>query len=103
MNSNSTIVVNKKISIGNDVMIGRNVIIYDSDFHALNDRSVSEEVVIGDHVWIAANAVALKGVHIGNGSVIAAGTIVKENVPEYVVIGSETKQKILSENANWKR
>ncbi|MBR2669799.1 MAG: acyltransferase [Solobacterium sp.] len=103
MNSNSTIVVNKKISIGNDVMIGRNVIIYDSDFHALNDRSVSEEVVIGDHVWIATNAMVLKGVHIGNGSVIAAGTIVKENVPEYVVIGSETKQKILSENANWKR
>lgn len=104
VNSNSVLVVNQAMTVGDDVMLGRNVVIYDSDFHSLNSKeNVSELVVIGDHVWIATNSIVLKGVHIGNGSVIAAGAIVSEDVPERVVIGNGTKQKVLSENAEWKR
>jgi acetyltransferase-like isoleucine patch superfamily enzyme len=104
VNSNSTIISHKEITIGNDVMIGRNVVIYDSDFHTLNNKeNISEPVMIGDHVWIATNCTILKGVQIGNGSVIAAGSIIKENVPEGVVAGNKTDQIILSEKAEWKR
>ena len=103
VNSNSTIVVNQKINMGNDVMIGRNTVIYDSDFHTLNGEKVSKEVMIGDHVWIATNVTVLKGVHIGEGSVIGAGTIVREDIPDHVIVGSKTKQVILSENAYWER
>lgn len=103
-NSNSVFIVNKKMTIGNDVMIGRNTTIYDSDFHSLNgEETVSEEVVIGNRVWIATNSMILKGVHIGNGSVVAAGSIVSEDVPECVTVGSNTKLRILSKDIEWKR
>lgn len=104
VNSNSVLVVNRHMTIGDDVMFGRNVVIYDSDFHSLNNKEIiSEPVVIGNHVWIATNCMVLKGVHIGDGSVVAAGSIVKEDIPKYVVIGNETKQKIFSESVQWKR
>lgn len=103
-NSDSVLVINRHITIGDDVMLGRNVVIYDSDFHSLNNKEIiSEPVEIGNHVWIATNCIVLKGVHIGDGSVVAAGTIVKEDVPERVVIGNGTEQKILSEKTQWKR
>lgn len=103
-NSNSVLVINKKTTIGNDVMLGRNVVVYDSDFHSINgEETVSEEVTIGNHVWVATNCVILKGVHIGNGSVIAAGTVVDKDVPECVVVANEDGQRILSNNAQWKR
>ncbi len=103
-NSHSVIVVNKEMNFGNDVMLGRNVVIYDSDFHSLNDKeSINEPVVIGDHVWIATNSTVLKGVHIGNGSVIAAGTILSEDVPERVLAGSGGNQRIISKDITWKR
>lgn len=104
VNSNSVMIANKKITIGNDVMIGRNVVIYDSDFHTLNNKeNISEPVTIGDHVWIATNATIMKGVHIGDGSVIAAGTTIKENIPERVVVRTEEKHIVTSDNAEWKR
>ncbi len=103
-NSNSAVIVNKEVTIGNDVMLGRNVVIYDSDFHSINNKNTkSEPVTIGDHVWIATNSMVLKGVHIGNGSIVSAGTIVKKDVPEQTIIGNDTKQKILSEGIEWKR
>ena len=44
------------------------------------------QVVIGNDVWIGANAVILPGVTLGNGSVIAAGAIVTRSVPDYAVV-----------------
>ena len=103
-NSNSVLVVNKNMVIGNDVMLGRNVVIYDSDFHSLNGKeTASKEAVIGDHVWIATNCMMLKGVHIGDGSIVAAGTVVSEDVSEHVIVAGGSKQTILSEKAEWKR
>ena len=103
-NSHSVIVANEKITIGNDVMLGRNVVIYDSDFHTLNSKKKnSEPVVIGNHVWVATNAMILRGVHVENGSVIAAGSVIVDSVPEKTVVASETKQIILSDKAEWKR
>jgi acetyltransferase-like isoleucine patch superfamily enzyme len=47
---------------------------------------VTSPVVIGDNVWIGANATILKGVHIGSGSVVAAGAVVTRDVPERCVV-----------------
>lgn len=103
-NSHSVIVANQKIVIGDDVMLGRNVVIYDSNFHSLNNQEeISKPVTIGDHVWIATNSFIMKGVCIGSGSVVAAGTIVKEDVPEQVVVGNVIGQRIIFEHAEWKR
>ena len=45
-----------------------------------------EDVVIENDVWIGMNAMILKGVHIGEGSVIGAGAIVTKDIPPYSII-----------------
>lgn len=45
------------------------------------------ECVIGNDVWIGANAVVLRGVHVGDGAVLAAGAIVNKDVPPYAIVG----------------
>ena len=85
----------KNITIGNNVWVGANVTIYDTDFHPidpyerlkLDTPALSAEVVIEDCVWIGSNAMILKGVHIGKGAVIAAGSIVTKDVPELTIYG----------------
>ena len=50
------------------------------------------DVIIGDDVWVGTHAIILKGVHIGNGSVIAAGAVVTKDVPPYTIYLSREKQ-----------
>lgn len=50
------------------------------------DRFSSNPCVIGNDVWIAANACILRGVNIGNGAVIAAGAVVTEDVEPYTIV-----------------
>lgn len=80
------------ITIGRRVLVGTSVEIYDSDFHGLRveDRGRSEPdwarpVVIEDDVFIGANVRILKGVTIGQGSVVANGSVVVSSVPPGVV------------------
>lgn len=89
INTNVSITSLQNVSIGNRVKIANNVVIVDHDHdyqNSINDYQC-DEVIIGDDVWIGANAVILKGVHIGNHAVIAAGSVVRENVPEHCVVG----------------
>lgn len=104
MNSFSVLIAAQEINLGEDVMIGRNVIVYDSDFHSLEKAVPSSKPVhIGNHVWIATNAMVLKGVTIGDGAVIAAGTLVTSNVTERSITAEERKSVVLKDNVDWKR
>jgi acetyltransferase-like isoleucine patch superfamily enzyme len=84
-NSNITISCRVGIRIGHDVAIGPNVVIRDSDDHRVVDGEKSSEInqriSIGDIVWIGTNVVVLKGVSIGDGCVIAAGSVVVRSIP----------------------
>lgn len=91
--SQQTIIVcHDNIQIGNNVMIGPNVTIYDHDhdFRAkglMNQKGyVTSPIVIEDNVWIGSNVIVLKGVRIGEGSVIASGTLVTKDVPPNTII-----------------
>lgn len=84
----------KSITIGNNVLIGTSVEIYDSSFHGLepdrrgfNPPNQSSPVVVEDNVLIGSNVKILKGVTIGRDSVIANGSIVTKSIPPGVVAG----------------
>jgi len=84
----------ERIAIGNHVAVGANSTIVDTDFHPLHvegrrsDSSAgrSAPVVIGDDVFIGMNCLVLKGVTIGPGSVIGAGSVVAQDVPPGVIV-----------------
>lgn len=76
-----------KIEIGNDVAISENVTIRDSDDHYIDSRPInSAPVIIGNKVWIGMNTIILKGVTIGDGAVVAAGSVVNKDVPSYTLV-----------------
>ena len=88
--SNSAIVCHNSITLGDDVVIGGNVKIYDTDFHRLSegcreldDRKAARKgaMVIRDRAFIGAHSIVLKGVTIGEGAVIGAGSVVTKDVP----------------------
>lgn len=93
----------KKIKIGEDVAIARDVIILDSDRHEiLYDGYVqTKEISIGNHVWIGSRVTILKGVKIGDGAIIAAGSVVSKDVPAKTLVGG-IPAKIIKDNVTWK-
>lgn len=84
-----------KVSIGNDVMMGPDCYIYTNNHNFSNlevpmseqGYSGEKEVVIGNDVWIGGRVIILPGVHIGNGAVIGAGSVVTKDVDDYAVVG----------------
>ena len=102
INHNINISVFKKVTIGAECAIGENVVIRDSDNHIINgNEDISKPIVIGDHVWIGSNVTILKGVSIGDGSVVAAGSIVINDVPAGSLVGG-VPARILKEEISWK-
>lgn len=88
------------IKIGNKVMFGSGVTILGGD-HRTDvvgeymwdvKRKLPEndqDVVIEDDVWIGANVLILKGVRIGRGCIVGAGSVVVKNIPAYTIyVGS---------------
>jgi len=82
MNSDARIFCFNSVTIGEDVAIAEEVMIRDSDNHEVSGRPhPSAPIVIEDHVWIGMRCTILKGVTIGSGSIIAAGSVVTRDVP----------------------
>ena len=84
-----------KITIGNDVLMGPEVIIYTQN-HCTRDKNKSiisqgyddmKPVSIGNDVWIGRRVMIMPGCKIGNGCVIAAGAVVTKNMPDYTIVG----------------
>ena len=92
VNNNLVIICNgSSISIGDDALIGWNVEIVDSDFHEIDplkrriDKSLPCSIDIKSNVWLGSNVKILKGVTIGNNSIVANGSIVTHNIPDNVI------------------
>ncbi len=91
-NYNCTILDVAKVKIGDNVLFAPNVAVYTAGhpLHPVMRQSEYEYgigIEIGDNVWIGGNAVILPGVKIGSNSVIAAGSVVTKDIPNWVVAG----------------
>ena len=93
------------IKIGNRVLIAHGCNIFDSNIHSLDSierhkeyvQNISGEVVklfnmkekqvvIKDDAWIGASAIILKGVTIGKGAIVGAGSVVTKDIPDYTTV-----------------
>ena len=89
------------IEIGDNVMLGPNVLIYDQDHDYRAEGGVAAmkfktaPVVIGNNVWIGANTLILRGTTIGDNSVVGGGTVIKgEYPPNSVIVQKRTTEVI---------
>ena len=87
------------IMIGNDCMFSNNIIIRTSDSHPIYDKNTKQRinhpqsVIIGNHVWIAPDSKIMKGVEIGDNSIIGSNTFVTKNTGENVLaVGIPAKE-----------
>lgn len=106
LGDNSGIGLNARLSgpinIGQNVMMGPEVMIYTSNHcSARTDIPMIEQgetdkapVTIEDDVWIGARAILLPGVTVGRGAIIAAGSIVTKDVSPYTVVGGNPARVI---------
>jgi len=78
------------IQIGHSCMFAHGAYVTDCDWHGIYDRIAPEEeprpVHIGDNVWIGDRATVLKGVTIGDNSIVAASSVVTRDVPANVIV-----------------
>lgn len=99
--SGATISSNSTITIGNNVLIGSGVLITDSDAHSINpkfrnDKSkiMSSPIVIEDDVFIGARSIVLKGITIGRGALIGAGSVVSKDIEAFAIVAGNPAKKI---------
>jgi maltose O-acetyltransferase len=92
VNNNLVLIAEKEINIDDNVIIGTNVEIIDSDFHNTSRERQgrnhkSSSVKIKSNVWIGSNVKILKGVTIGENSIISNSSVVTKDVPKNVIVG----------------
>ena len=108
VNGGSVIIAHSNINFGEDVMLGRNVIIYDSDFHAIYNKNgiacnPPKPVNIEDHVWLTSNIIVQKGVTIGKDSLITAYTTINRDVAPHSIFGGNSVGKLIKDEIAWGR
>lgn len=103
----STIICNKDITFGDNVLLSWDVLIMDTDLHKIHNSDGSiinkdKSIIIGDNVWIGCRTVVLKGSIITSNTVIAANSLISGKLEKERCIYS-SNQKIIKENVSWSR
>ena len=97
-----------KIEIGKDCMFSADIVIMNTDVHKIYDTTTKlktnegKEISIGNHVWLGIRTIVLKGVNIGDNSIVAAGSIVTKDVKANTVVSGNAARQV-KENRNWSR
>lgn len=95
--SNVQIHCYNEITIEENVMIGGGVIIFDTDFHSLSSslkETKTRPILIKKNAFIGGYSMILKGVTVGNNSIIAAGSVVTKDVPPHQLWGGNPAKYI---------
>ena len=98
------------ITIGHGVVISERVVIRDSDNHAIistengelksDEKPAAAPIVIQDHVWLGMKVIKLKGVTIGEGAIVAAGSVVTKDVPPHCLVAG-VPAKVVKTEVTW--
>lgn len=104
LNRSTSIDCTLEITIGNYCAISDNVQILDSDFHTITYDGItsigSKPIHIGNHVWIGRSAIILKGVTIGDGAIIGAGSVVTRDIPpRCLAVGNPAR--VIKKDVEW--
>ncbi|MGZ8899335.1 MAG: acyltransferase [Limisphaerales bacterium] len=98
--SGTVLCASKSIRIGEGTIVGSGAMIIDSDFHAFDEQlgwvdayeSTARSIIIGNYVFIGARAIILKGVTIGDKSIVGAGAVVTRDVPtRHMAVGNPAR------------
>lgn len=98
---------NNFIRIGDDCMLSENIDIWNTDSHHIinengNVINKNKPIIIGNHVWIGKNCSILKGVIVGDNSIIGMSSVVTKNVDKNsIYVGNPAKK--VKEGINWTR
>lgn len=86
---NTLLDARKGLFIGQNVNISSEAMIWTlhHDYNSPTFEAIGDSVIINDYVWICSRAIILPGVTIGQGAVIAAGSVVTKNVKPYSIVG----------------
>lgn len=93
------------VSIGNNFHSGIDCMIitdshnYEGEAIPYDDTVISRDVVIDDNVWIGNRVIILPGVHIGEGAIIQAGSVVVKDIPKYAIAGGHPAEAFSSRDA----
>ncbi|HWE51148.1 MAG TPA: acyltransferase [Bryobacteraceae bacterium] len=98
--------IGKEIRVGSHCLFAGNVTVFDSSGHPTDptrrylgypsDPDRVRPVVIGDNVWIGSNVIILPGVRIGDNSVVAAGSVVRDEVSANTLVSGNPAQRVRS-------
>ena len=95
INQGVTIGALKRVDIGDSTIVGDRTIIYDTDWHGLDGRKPKTAPVrIGKHVLICARVTVLKGVDVGDFSVIGAGSVVTRSIEKNTIVAGSPAKRI---------
>lgn len=99
----------KNISIGDECMFAREIMIRNNDGHVILDKTTGEvlnppeDIVIGDNVWVGARVMILKGTVVPNGSVVGAMAMVNKKFEEENILIAGVPAKKVRSNIEWRR
>lgn len=94
------------IEVGRLCMFSNHILLRNTDSHkviSVEDDQVtnkSRDIRLGEHVWIGQNATILKGVSIGNNSIVALGTIVTKDVPANAIVAG-VPSRVVKTGITW--
>ena len=93
------------VEIGKECMFAENVELWASDTHSITDLNgntinPSRPIKIGNHVWLGKGVCVMKGIEIGDNTILGLGSIVTKNIPSNV-IAAGNPAKVVKTGTNW--
>jgi acetyltransferase-like isoleucine patch superfamily enzyme len=106
VNARTTVICRHEITIGEDCMMGWEVLLMDSDLHQIRDAvgrllNENQPIRLGNHVWIACRCIVLKGATLPDDTVVAAGSTVAGGLQECGQIIGGSPARVLRTNVRW--